>query len=363
VTGAGTPGTDAVERLVELCAQLSVTGEEAALADTLEARYREAGEKTARVGDSLVVGEPDGRPLVLLAGHLDTVPPTDEDREPRVEDRPDGAVVVGRGTSDMKSGVAVAESVFSDRSLRADSPYALALVLYAREEGPAEENELADVLDRVGWLADAALAVVLEPTDLEVQLGCTGSIQAELLVIGRQAHSARPWVGDSALTKVAPLLEDLAAREPVEVEVDGITYRDVLSATQVWTDNPKNVVPGRVWVNVNLRFAPSRGLGEAEDELRAWVAGRAETTVVDRAPPAPPFLGHAVVERFVDVVGAPVTGKQGWTDVARLAAAGIPALNYGPGLTAQAHQAGEHVPVTNVREAERRLRTFLAARV
>lgn len=351
---------DVIDRLVELCGQLSVTGSEAALATDLEARYRAAGEDVTRVGDSLVVGAPGARPLVLLVGHIDVVPPTDDDREPRLEERDGEAVVVGRGTSDMKAGVAVAEAVFGDADLRAASPYELALVLYAREEGPAEENELADVLDEVGWLGDAALAIVLEPTDLEVQLGCTGSLQAELAFVGRQAHSARPWTGQSALDLAVPLLTELAEREPVAVEVDGISYRDVLSATQAWTDNPKNVAPGRFWVNVNLRFAPSRGLEEAEEELRAWVDGRAEVRIVDRAPPAPPFRGDPLVEDFVETVDAPVGGKQGWTDVARFATSDVPSLNYGPGLTAQAHQAGEHVPVANVETALDAVRRFLS---
>lgn len=349
---------DVVQRTIELCATASVTGAESGLADELERHY--GAEPVTRVGDSLVIGEPDERPLVLLVGHTDTVPPTDEDRDARREQRDGEAAVVGRGTSDMKGGVAVAETAFADGELRADSPYATALVLYAREEGPADDNELGDVLDEVGWLSDAALAIVLEPTDLEVQVGCLGSLQAELTVVGRQVHSARPWLGENALTKAVPLLTELHDRGPVDVEVDGIAYRDVLSATQAWTDNPKNVIPGRLTLNVNLRFAPSRGLDAAEQELREWVGDRAHVEIVDRAPPAPPFLDDELVRRFVEDVDVPVTGKQAWTDVARFAAKGIPALNFGPGLTGQAHQAGEYVPESNLRAAQRSLRSFLA---
>ncbi|MGH3440646.1 MAG: succinyl-diaminopimelate desuccinylase [Nitriliruptorales bacterium] len=348
---------DVIERLLELCSIPSVTGQEAGLADELAHRY--ADEEPIRVGDSVVVGRPDDRPLVLLVGHIDTVPPTDEDREARIEERGGVEILVGRGTSDMKSGVAVAEALFADRELRERSPYGLALVLYAREEGPAAENELADVLEEVAWLGDADLALVLEPTDLEVQLGCTGSLQAELVFAGRQAHSARPWHGESAITRALPVLAELAERQPVEVDVDGISYRDVLSATQAWTDNPKNVLPGSFTVNVNLRFAPSRGLDEAEEELRAWVGDRARMEVVDRAPPAPPRLDAPLVAAFMDRVRDAKGGKQGWTDVARFAEVGVPALNFGPGLTAQAHQAGEHVRVADVRDALNSVRAFL----
>lgn len=359
-----------VARLLEHCGQLCVTGEEGPIADRVAARYRDLGEPVARVGHSIVVGSPgDGRPRILLVGHLDVVPPTDADRHPRLEARPDGEVVVGRGASDMKAGNVVAMSLFEDRDLRGSSPYELTLVLYAGEEGPAEGNELPQVLQEVAWLRDAALAVVLEPTDGEVQLGCLGGLHAQVAFTGRQAHSARPWHGENALTKAGTFLAELHARQPVDVEVDGIWYRDVWSATQAWTDTlgppvsarpARNVIPGRFVVNLNLRFAPSRDLAAAEAELRDLVGDRAEVTIVDRAPPAPPHLDQPVVRAFVRAVNAPVAGKQAWTDVARFAAAGVPALNFGPGLTAQAHQQGEYVPVDAMVAAHRRLRAFLA---
>lgn len=352
------PPFDLGGRLVELCAQLSVTGREAALADALERRF--AGQPLRRVGDSLVVGAPGERPLVALVGHLDVVPPTDADAQPRVEERPGGPVVVGRGASDMKGGVVVAEALFTDDALRTGSPYELVLVLYAGEEGPAEANELGAVLAAVDWLTSAQLAVVLEPTDLEIHLGCLGSIHAELRFRGRQTHSARPWHGENALTKAGALLAELHERAPVQVDVDGVRFRDVLTATQAWTRNPRNVVPGEFVVNVNYRFAPDRTLTEAERELRAWVDRRAEVKVVDRAPPAAPRLDAPLVGALIDHLGAPVAAKQAWTDVARFAALGVPAVNYGPGLTSQAHRAGEWVPVANLREVHARLRAFLA---
>lgn len=336
------------QRLVEVCAIPSVTGDEAALTDALEERHG-----GRRVGDSLVVGEPDDRPVVALVGHLDTVPRTEHDREPRVED----GRVVGRGTSDMKGGVVVAEAIYED--LRDSSPYALVLVLYAREEGAAEHNELAAVLDEDDRLHAASLAVVLEPTDLEVQLGCMGALHAELTFRGRAAHSARPWLGENALTEAAPFLAELGARAPVDRDVDGLRFRDVVTATTAWTDNARNVVPDRFTVNVNVRFAPDRSLDDAERELRALVGDRADIEIVDRAPPAPPRRDDPLVSRFLDAVGAEVTAKQAWTDVARFAALGVPALNYGPGLTSQAHQAGEHVPIANLVTAYDRLAAFL----
>lgn len=351
---------DLVARLLEQCAQVCVTGEEAPLADAVGARYRDRGETVARVGDSLVVGAPTGeRPLVLLVGHLDVVPPTSDDLDPRVEERATGTVVVGRGSSDMKAGNVVAMACFDDAEVRERSPYDLALVLYAAEEGPAEENQLADVLEDVTWLRDAALAIIGEPTDGEVQVGCLGGLHALVTFTGHQAHSARPWHGENALTKAGAFLAELHGLAPVEVAVDGVVYRDVWSATQAWTDNARNVVPGAFTINLNLRFAPSRSLDDAEAELRAFVDDRAAVEIVDRAPPAPPSLGAPVLARFVELVDAPLAGKQAWTDVARFAELGIPAVNYGPGLTAQAHQRGEYVEVDALVAAHARLRRFL----
>ena len=358
---------DLVDRLVAHVATMCPTGDEGPIADEVMARY--ADHDATRVGHSVVVRGPRGdRPLVAFVGHLDVVPPTDADREPRVEARVDGGdVVVGRGTSDMKSGNVVAMRLFEEHAGREDRWADLALVLYAGEEGPDEGNELTDVLDQVGWLHDTALAIVLEPTDGQVQLGCLGGLHATVTIHGRQAHSARPWHGDNALTKAGRFLAHFHDLGWQDVDVDGIPYRDVWSLTQARADDGRNVIPGTLVLNLNLRFAPSRTLADAEAELRSMVdavagatgAGEVEVEVVDRAPPAPPHRGDPVVARFVEAVGAEVAGKQAWTDVARLAAAGIPGCNYGPGRTDQAHQRGEYVEVDAMVDAHQRLDRFL----
>lgn len=360
-----------VDRLLEHCALVCTTGDEGPITDAVSDRYLELGEPVARVGHSVVVGMPAGkRPVVLLVGHLDVVPPTDDDVDPRIETRDDGDVVVGRGTSDMKAGNVVAMAAFEDRELRAASPYDLVLVLYAGEEGSAESNELTDVLGEVTWLRDADLAIVLEPTDGEVQLGCLGGLQALVTFRGRQAHSARPWHGRNALTMAGAFLDELERDHLVDVEVDGIRYRDVWSATQAWTDGlgpgprpdvfpVRNIIPGTFTVNLNMRFAPSRGIRDAEVEVRERVGDRADVEIIDRVPAAPPRLDSPLVRRFVDAVEAPVAAKQAWTDVARFAQVGVPALNFGPGLTSQAHQRGEYVPVDALVDGHARLLRFL----
>lgn len=328
------------------------TGDEGPMADWLAHR---CDSDVHRVGQSVVAGDlTDARPMLLLVAHLDVVPPTEEDRHPRV----DGPRIVGRGTSDMKSGLAVALDVFADEGLRSGS-WNIVIVGYAGEEGPLDGNELPSVLAALPQLREAALAVVLEPTDLEVQLGCLGGLHAHLRVGGRSAHSARPWHGDNAVTKAAGLLAELHALEPQTVPVDGLEYRDVYSVTQAWTSNARNVIPDAFTINLNYRFSPAWSMEEAEAQLQTVVAGRAEIDIVDRAPPAPPRRRDPAVARFVASAAARVTPKQAWTDVAQFAAAGVPALNYGPGLVSQAHQRGEYVPRVNMVLARRALAAFV----
>ncbi len=355
------------ELLLDLLAMPCVTGEEGPIAAWLEERYAGRGERVRRSGNSIVVGgQGDGRPVVLLVGHTDVVPPTPADIAPRRE----GDRIVGRGASDMKAGLAVAMDCLEDPALR-DGPYDLVLVAYAGEEGSHEANELGPVLTAMPDLTAAALAVVLEPTDLTVQLGCMGALHAEITFRGRAAHSARPWQGVNALTSAAGFLDELHRREPENVAVDGLPYREVFTATRAWTGGPtsagadmnaRNVVPAAFTVNVNYRFAPDKDVEAAAARVTELVAGRADVEVVDRAPAGRPTRDAALVEGFVASVGAPVEPKQAWTDVARFSEVGVPALNFGPGLTGQAHQAGEYVPEDNVVQARVAVGNFLAAR-
>lgn len=353
--------------LLDLLALPCVTGEEGPIAAWLEERYAGRGERVRRCANSLAIGGAgDGRPIVLLVGHTDVVPPTPADLEPRRE----GDRIVGRGSSDMKSGLAVAMDCFEDPALR-DGPYDLILVAYAGEEGAHEGNELGPVLDAMPDLASAGLAVVLEPTDLVVQLGCMGALHAEVTFRGQAAHSARPWQGVNALTAAGAFLDELHRREPRDVTVDGLAYREVFTATRAWTGGPtssgtghnaRNVVPDAFTVNVNYRFAPDKDLAQAADAVADLVGGRADIEVVDAAPAGPPRRNAVLVEAFLASVGGVVEPKQAWTDVARFSSVGVPALNYGPGLTAQAHQAGEYVPEENVRQARALLADFLRGR-
>jgi succinyl-diaminopimelate desuccinylase len=350
-------------RTMALCAVPSPIGEERALCDEVERWARGRFSGVRRVKNSLVVpvdgapGGDSGRPLLALCGHLDTVPLHREDQgKPPTRT---GSKIVAPGSSDMKSGLAVAMEL-AERLPRGERFADLLLVLYAREEGPYLENELGDVLREAPEVSRVALALCLEPTDNRLMLGCMGSIHATLRFEGRSAHSARPWQGENAVHKAGNLLAHLARTEPHEVENGGLTFREVVSVTRIEGGRARNVLPDVCALNVNFRFAPGKGVEQASEELAAL--GRrfgAEVELTDLSPACPAFADHPLVERLRVRSAAPVEPKQAWTDVARLAQAGVPAVNFGPGATDQAHQQGEWVEVEAIETGYRMLEAFL----
>ncbi len=324
--------------LLDLCAVASPIGEERALCDAIQVRLAklELASPIRRYGDSLVVPLTRGRgPRVALVGHLDTV--RTENGPARIE----GDRCFGSGASDMKSGLAVMITL-AEALPRAALHCDLTLVFYAREEGPFAENELGPVLAQDPELRSVDLAVCMEPSDNKLHLGCVGSIHATVTFRGRTAHSARPWEGDNAITQAGALLAELRALRARESVIDGLTYRSVTTVTQARDGGRgRNVVPDLFVLNINRRFAPDVTLEEARQELVTLVGGRAEIEFTDLSPAARPSAEHPLVRALVAAGVRAVEPKQAWTDVARFAALGVAAINFGPGENAQAHQKNE----------------------
>jgi succinyl-diaminopimelate desuccinylase len=201
--------------------------------------------------------------------------------------------------------------------------------------------------------------VLLEPTDLKLELGCNGAMNAEVRVRGQSAHSARPWTGVNAIERALPWLAEIARFPRTEVEIGGARFVETLQMTTLAAGRARNVVPDGLTVNLNYRFTPDRTPAEAEARLRALVPAEHEITIVDRAPPGKVCADHPEVQAFVARFGARVAGKQGWTDVAQFTAAGVPAFNFGPGIPEQAHQVGEYCPLPNLESAYRWLAEWL----
>jgi succinyl-diaminopimelate desuccinylase len=342
----------------------SVSGSEGPLADLVETALRgRAGLRVDRDGDAVVARTELGRPSrVLLAGHLDTVPIAGNMPSHR-----DGDVLRGCGTSDMKAGVAVMLRLAGTLPLAAAgsrAPGGLAhdvtWVFYDNEEVAAVHNGLRRLAaHHRDWLA-ADLAILLEPTSGEIEAGCQGTLRVVTTVPGRRAHSARSWLGDNAIHRAAPLLARLAAYQPRSVEIDGCTYREGLSAVRIAGGVAGNVVPDACEVTVNFRFAPDRDVPAALAHVEEVLDGY-PLTVTDSSAGALPGLAAPAAAAFVAATGRVPVAKYGWTDVARFAELGIPALNYGPGDPNLAHTREEHVELSAVDAAERELRAYLLA--
>lgn len=302
-------------------------------------------------GETLFYRVGRGLPLVLLAGHLDTVP-AQGNLPGRIEDR----AVHGLGASDMKGGVAV--MIELARWAAAGAPLAvdLGFLFFPREEIDVAESPLPELFD-TGLVDDAQLVVMLEPTDNEIHAGCLGNIVARVSVEGLSAHSARPWTGVNAIDRALEELRPLAGVEPMDVELDGLRFREVISLTRIQGGIADNVIPDRVQATVNYRFAPGRSVDEAVARLRE-LAPAAE--IVHTAPSAHVAVSSPWVQRLRETGDLAVAPKQAWTPVAQFAERGLDAVNFGPGLTRYAHKADEQVPVTALERCFGTLRRFAA---
>ncbi len=345
---------DVVDLTAAVCDIESVSDNEGPLADAIEAALRARPHLAVeRDGDAVVARTMLGRPQrVVIAGHIDTVPVAANLPTRRV-----GDLLFGRGTSDMKGGVAVA------LKLAATVPEPVrdvTYVFYDHEEVEARRNGLGRIAaSNPEWL-EGDFAILMEPSNAAVEGGCNGTMRVEIVCRGKAAHSARPWMGRNAIHAAGEVLARLDAYTAAQVEVDGLVYREGLNAVAISGGIAGNVIPDRCVVAVNYRFAPAKSEADAEAHLREVFAGF-DVAVVDSSAGARPGLTHPAAADFVAAVGQEPKPKYGWTDVARFSQLGVPAVNYGPGDPSVAHADDEHVPVEQVRSCEERLRAWLGA--
>jgi succinyl-diaminopimelate desuccinylase len=333
--------SDLLARTAELVDIASVSHNEAQLTDQIEGELRALPWLTVdRIGDNVVARTQLNRAQrVVLAGHTDTVP-----ANANATARLDGDVLWGLGSADMKGGLAVLlELARSVPEPGVDVTY----VFYAGEEVAAEHNGLGHLLRDHPDLLVGDVALLGEPTDGAIEAGCQGTMRAEVTVRGVRAHTARPWTGRNAIHRLGRLLARVEAFEERRPVIDGCEYREALQAVRVDGGVAGNVVPDEACVVLNHRFAPDRDQSAAERWLRSYLAPDLEdgdeVTITDSAPAAAPGLGHPLLEALIARNQLVVRAKLGWTDVARFAAAGLPAANFGPGDPLLAHSPDERV--------------------
>lgn len=346
-------------RTLELVDIPSVSRQEEALHQHILRAARQLGRfrSTDVPGHGLLVepARPSGKPLVLLAGHLDTVP-----EQANLPGKIDGDLLHGLGASDMKCALAImlalAEWLDGDQP---ETALDVACLFFAREELPIVESAVPHLFEACPQMRQAALVLVMEPTDNALQIGCLGNLNAELTFQGKSAHSARPWQGDNALHKAIAGLQGLAAGQPSPVTIGELTYTEVLSLTQIQGGIAQNVIPDRVTCHLNYRYAPNRTADEAEALLRQRVPAAAQLRIVGNAPPARAAVDNPLIDALRALGDLPVEPKQAWTPVAEFSAEGLDAINFGPGGSRFAHQKDEQVHLPAVASAYRLLQRFI----
>ena len=299
-------------------------------------------------------GRRDARPLVVLAGHVDTVPGTGN-----LPGRRDRDAVIGRGAADMKGSLAV---MLELQQGHGGGDLDVGFLFFGREEQPISQSALLPLFDRSPVARTIDLAIMMEPTDNAIEVGCLGNLNALITVQGEAAHSARPWLGRNAIHTAIDALRPIATAPPTDVEIDGLVYREAVSLTGIEGGIAGNVVPDRVEVQVNLRYAPNRTPAEAEARLRELTAHPDLTVdVIANAPPGPVAITHPLVERLRRAGNLRIGPKQAWTPVAEFGMAGIDAVNFGPGDPQYAHRDDERIHAGALIRSIEVLRAFLAA--
>lgn len=343
---------DPVELTAALVDLPSVSGDEERIADLVQRSLeQQTALEVTRSGNAVLARTNLGRPSrVVLAGHLDTVPINDN-LPSRLED----GVLHGCGTVDMKGGDAVMLHLAATVT---DPRHDLTFVFYDCEEVDAVRNGLGRVERELREWLDGDLAIVCEPSNGVIEAGCQGTMRVEVRTRGVRAHTARGWMGVNAIHALGEPLRRLEAYEPREVDIDGCRYREGLQAVRIGGGVAGNVVPDDAVLTVNHRFAPDRTPEQAEQHLRELFEGY-EVTVTDSSPGALPGLGAPTTAELVRAAGGTPVAKLGWTDVARFAALGMPAVNFGPGDPTLAHTQQENVPVDQIRRCADVLRRFL----
>ena len=330
-------------RTLELIDIASPSRGEQALADHVKTVLSKGGVEATGLGDNCLIAgirRRAERPLVLLAGHLDTVP-----AQGNIPGSIDASRVHGLGASDMKGSLAVMiELALAGIGInRSSSALDLGFLFFSREELPASESSLTPLLAAHPELQEVELVLMMEPTANVVQAGCLGNCGATSTFSVRSGHSARPWLAENAIERLAEGVAAIAALEPIDHNFDGLSFKEVISVTSVAAGIARNVIPGEATAYVNYRFPPGMSLADAEARIRMICEPFGSIEIEGSSPSGVVRTDDPLTTRLVEITGLPIEPKQAWTPVAEFESAGIAAVNFGPGHPAAAHAVDEAV--------------------
>ncbi len=350
-----------MQTVIDLLNIASPTGSEEKITDFVDGVLRKyyPDPQILKAGHSLICTfhNKSSNQHVIFVGHTDVVP---KYFESFIKD----GKLFGAGASDMKGALGVYLQLLQDLGPKAFQKYDVSFVFYDKEEQtPMQENGLFALIQKFpDFFKTVDLAIVGEPTDSEIHLGCLGSLHIEFRIQGVACHSARPWNGENAVYKALPVLQKISTFPGRTHKIFGVDFQDVLQITELSAEAGRTSLPGWLKGNVNFRFAPVRSEAEARVFAETFLQGcglRPEDCHFLDSAPAGQVVESDLLRSVVTALGKPVKAKQAWTDVAQLSALGIPAFNFGPGLTSQAHKDDEYVLVADLYDYYETLRKFL----
>ncbi|NEU55679.1 M20 family metallopeptidase [Halorussus sp. MSC15.2] len=303
-------------------------------------------------------GDADGTTLVLN-GHLDVVPagdPDQWDRDPFAGIVEDGTLH-GRGSADMKTGLAVAMLTLRDLAADIEAGDLDGTLVFHGAMGEETGDPGTRTLVEAGYGGDCA--VVLEPTDFRVATSAKGVVTYRVGVAGSASHASHPDQGTNAIDAARPVLAAIDDYdERLREREDPLVGRAFATVTEfeAGTDSNMAVLPDRAEFLLDRRILPDETFESVEAEIEDVLAEterrtgvETDLTLVEHYASAGIATDHALAERFrrlsAETADAPREpwGLEAATDAREFVAAGTPAIIWGPGDLSQAHAADERI--------------------
>jgi len=329
----------------------SVTGDEVLILDFIEeflSKNNFSGELIRNDGGIIAIPKNSSQKIALV-GHVDTVP-LSKTQKLKFDDID---LISGRGSVDMKGGISIIL-----HSLVEENQDIIG-VFYTAEEGPYEMNGLGELMPTILSNKNLEFSIILEPTNCEIELGCLGTLNANIKLKGIAAHSARPWVGENPIYKIGDISKKVSDNEITLLDIEGLEFKQVLSITKVSSGIANNVIPDEAILNINFRFSPEMTNDDAQNFINNMFSEFGEIEITSSSEGAMPNMENSNIKNFISSTGLSPNPKQAWTDIARFYSHGIASVNFGPGDPLLAHTADEHVSKKQLLESYELLMNFL----
>jgi len=350
----------------DLIACTSVTPDDAGCQPLMMARLQQAGfaVEPLRFGevDNFWATRGSSGPLLVFAGHTDVVPPGDTEKwesDPFIATEA-GSDLVGRGTADMKASLA-AMVVACENFVGAHPDHAgrIGFLITSDEEGPAKDGTvrvmeaLKDRSEQIDWCVVGEPSSTRELGDL-VKNGRRGSLNARLVIHGKQGHIAYPHLADNPIHRAMPTLNALVA-EPWDQGNDFFDPTSLQISTIRAGQGVTNVIPGSVEVLFNLRFSTEVTADEIRERCEAILNQGGLTYDIDWSLSGEPFLTEpgallsAVTESIEATTGrVPEVSTGGGTSDGRfIAPSGAQVVEVGH-VNETIHQINERVKLADI---------------